>query len=411
MPTSQEKILTFEEARRCVEGHAAKVHTPLVEQVSLLESVCRFLAEDLAADRDLPPFRRATRDGYAVQSADLQEIPAKLKLVGRLKAGDDRAFPPLEPGTCIEIMTGAPAPAGADSVLMVEFTQVEGEDVIAERTTVVGENIVPTGSEARQGQVILKRGIRMGHAQVGLAAAIGKAKIAVYKRPRIAILSTGDEMVELEKQPAIQQIRNSNSYSLAAQVEACGAEAVRLPIAPDDKTRLRSLIQEGSEADLLILSGGVSMGRHDLVEDVLTGLGAEFFFTGALIQPGRPVVFGRGSKGKKYFFGLPGNPISTMVTFELFVRTMVESLAGGRASSLNFANAKLSGPVRTKSGLTRFLPSVLGGDHMNPEVKLIAWQGSGDLAATALANCFLVVPPDRPELAAGELVTVLMMRS
>lgn len=411
MPNQQEKILSFEDARRCVEDHAKEVHTPLMESVPLLESAGRFLAEDLAADRDLPPFPRATREGYAVRSADLANIPSILKLAGHLKAGEDRVFPPLKPGTCIEIMTGAPAPSGADSVVMVEFTRAGDDWVQVEQKTKPGENIVATGSEARRGQVILKRGVRMGHAQIGLAVAVGKAKVGVFRRPRVAILSTGDEIVEVEKSPALYQVRNSNSYSLAAQVEACGGEAVRLPIAPDDKPRLQSLVQEGLEADLLILSGGVSMGKYDLVEDVLRSHGSDFFFTGALIQPGRPVVFGRGRKGKRtFFFGLPGNPISTMVTFELFARTMVEALAGGRSTPLPFASASLSRPVMTKPGLTRFLPAILGGDHVKPKVELIAWQGSGDLPATAKANCFLVVTPDRPELAAGEMVTVLLMR-
>jgi molybdopterin molybdotransferase len=289
--------------------------------------------------------------------------------------------------------------------MMVEYTAEAGDKVRIDRAVRAGENVVPTGSEARRGQVLLKRGTKLGPAQIGIAATVGKEKVVVYRRPRVAILSTGDEVVEVGEQPEVQQIRNSNSYSLAAQVTRAAGEAVQLPIAPDDKVRLRSLIQEGLEADLLLLSGGVSMGKYDLVEQVLSEFGAEFYFTGALIQPGRPVVFGRIKKGKQtYFFGLPGNPVSTMATFDLFAACMVAALAGGQ-SPLRLAIATLAQPVKTKPGLTRFLPAILSGEG---QVALVPWQGSGDMAATARANCYLMVPPERPEMAAGEMVSVVL---
>lgn len=400
-----EKLLNFEEARRCVEGHAAKAAKALVESVELMESAGRVLAEDIAADRDQPPFNRATRDGYALLSADVATVPAELKLAGQIKAGEVWKGAELSRGQCVEIMTGAPMPAGADAVVMVEYTRQAGESVRVERTVAAGENVVPTGSEARRGQVLLTRGTRMSAAQIGVAATVGKEKVRVHRRPRVAILSTGDEVVEVTVSPEIQQIRNSNSYSLAAQVMRAGGDPVQLPIAPDDKARLRSLIQEGLEADLLLLSGGVSMGKYDLVEQVLEEFGAEFFFTGAFIQPGRPIVFGRTKQGKKtYFFGLPGNPVSTLVTFDLFASCMVTGLAGGK-QTLRRALAKLTGPVKTKPGMTRFLPAILNADA---SVQLVPWQGSGDMAATSRANCYLIVPPDRPEMVAGEVVTVLL---
>jgi molybdopterin molybdotransferase len=219
----------------------------------------------------------------------------------------------------------------------------------------------------------------------------------------VAIVATGDELVELDQQPLPQQIRNSNSYSMAAQVTAFGAEPVRLPIARDERSHLEGVIRSALDADLLLLSGGVSMGKYDLVEEVLMDLGAEFFFSGALIQPGKPVVFGR--LPQVPFFGLPGNPVSTMVTFLLFVQPLLGALCGEREPGPRFALARLASEVRVKTGLTRFLPAVLNGEST---VEPVLWQGSGDLAATSRANCYLMVPPDVPYLAAGETVTVLL---
>ena len=196
-----------------------------------------------------------------------------------------------------------------------ESEEKRTEDLVEiQRTVIAGENIVPAGAEAQAGQELLPRGVRLGPAQIALAAAAGKASVKVYRKPRVAILSTGDELVEVAEKPGPSQIRNSNSYSLAALVAECGGEPVQLPIAPDEEGKLTELIQEGLKADMLLLSGGVSMGKFDLVEQALKSLGAKFFFTGALIQPGKPVVFGE--VGAIPFFGLPGNPVSVMVTFE-----------------------------------------------------------------------------------------------
>ena len=251
--------------------------------------------------------------------------------------------------------------------------------------------------------------MRLGSAQIALAAAAGKASIKVYRKPKVAILSTGDELVEVAEKPGPSQIRNSNSYSLAALVAECGGEPVQLPIAPDEEGKLTELIQEGLKADMLLLSGGVSMGKFDLVEQALKTMGAKFFFTGALIQPGKPVVFGE--VGSVPFFGLPGNPVSVMVTFKLFARQMVEALSGAEPERLKSAKAKLRKEFKTKTGLTRFLPARLEGELDDPEIEVVPWQGSGDMLAAAQANCYLVVPPDREKLAKGEMVTVVMQKS
>ena len=409
----QPVILSFEDARRQVEQAASQVHPPEAELCELLHAVGRVLAEAVLADRDFPPFARATRDGYAVRSADVSSLPARLKLVGEIRAGGPPQSLDIQTGQAVEIMTGAPVPAGADAVVMVEYTAHAAGIVEVQRTVAVGENIVPAGAEAKRGEVLLCPGTRLTPAAIAVAGSCGRHQLRVYRRPRVAILSTGDELVDIADEPAPNQIRNSNSYSLAAQVHAAGGVPVVLPIAPDEIERLRHLVQQGLQSDLLLLSGGVSMGKYDLVEQVLSSFGAEFFFTGAHIQPGRPVVFGRAPARPgdlpTSFFGLPGNPVSTMVCFELFARLMLDALAGATPRKMLFTQARLKSDVKVKTGLTRFLPARLSGEFEHTEVELVKWQGSGDMAATARANCYLVVPPDRELLAAGEMVALLLV--
>lgn len=405
-------ILTFEDARHVVEEHAAQLRPHGKELVELLDSAGQVLAEPIAADRNFPPFPRATRDGYAVRAADVAQTPAELEVVGEVKAGGslEPGFQ-LQGGQAVSIMTGAGAPAGADAVVMVEYTVQEGAKVSVNRSVAAGENIVPAGAEAKRGARVLSPGMRMNHAAIAVAASVGRSRLLVYSKPQVAVLSTGDEVVDIDVPPGPQQIRNSNTYSLAAQIRAAGGEPMLLPIAPDEPERLRELIIDGLEADLLLLTGGVSMGKYDLVEQVLTDLKAEFFFTGAQIQPGKPVVFGRvpgdDARGDRYFFGLPGNPVSTMVTFELFARPMVDALSGALPQKLVFLSARLKSEIKTKTGLKRFLPAMLSGEFENAEVELLPWQGSGDMAATARANCYVVIPPDRDKIEAGEWVAVL----
>lgn len=411
----ESSVLTFEEARHLVESHAARLQPKDRELVELTDASGCVLAEAIHADRNFPPFARSARDGYAVQAADLQRPPATLDVVGEIKAGTLPAdLPAVAPGQAAAIMTGASAPPGADAVVMVEYTSLEGKKVTVGQAVSAGANIVPAGAEARRGQRLLVPGMRLNDAAVGLAASVGKSHLLVHARPQVAVLATGDEIVDVDAHPSPSQIRNSNSYSLAVQIQRAGGEATLLPIAPDEKGRLRELIAEGLEADLLLLSGGVSMGRYDLVEPALAEMGAEFFITGVRIQPGKPLVFGRvrgaGSPTGKgtYFFGLPGNPVSTMVTFQLFVQPVIAALAGCTPEKLLFLHAKLRTEIKTKTGLTRFLPAVLLGEFAQAEVELVPWQGSGDIAATARANCYVVIPPDREKIAAGEWVPVLM---
>ena len=412
-PTSL--VLSFEDARRAVEQQAE--FSPLIatESLDILDAAGRVLSEALFADRNLPPFPRSTRDGYAVRASEVADVPATLALIGEIRAGEspEKILTEIGAGQAASIMTGAPVPFGADAVVMVEYTAQQGAQVRINKRVAAGENIVPDGAEARKGSVLVERGQRLNDAAIALAASVGKSRVQVYKRPRVAVLTTGDEIVGIEAAPGPTQIRNSNSYSLAVQIRQAGGEPVLLPIAPDEPGKLRSLIEEGLKADLLLMTGGVSMGRYDLVEQVLEQLKAEFFFTGAKIQPGRPVVFGKSAAGDgrgragTCFFGLPGNPVSTMVTFELFARPMLEALAGRSARKLRFVYARLNSEIRIKPGLTRFLPATLSGEFEDSRVELVPWQGSGDVAATARANCYIVIAPDREFIPGGEFVPIL----
>ena len=407
-----------------MEEQAASLRPCGKELVELLESAGQVLAEPVVADRNFPPFPRATRDGYAVRAADLGQLPATLQVIGEIKAGAAAdAIVKVESGMAATIMTGAPAPPGFDAVVMVEYTSRSGDRVEITKGIAAGDNIVPVGAEAKRGERLLSPGMRLDHSAIAVAASVGRSRLLVYSKPRVAVLATGDELVDIDVPIAPNQIRNSNTYSLAAQIQAAGGEPVLLPIAPDEPERLRELMAEGFEADLLLLSGGVSMGKYDLVEPVLKDFQAEFFFTGAQIQPGRPVVFGRVRCGAgaparegasapsdhKHFFGLPGNPVSTMVTFELFARPLLEALAGMTPRKLIFLHAKSKSEIKTKPGLKRFLPATLSGEFEQAEVELVRWQGSGDIAATARANCYIVIPPDRERIAVGEWVPILVL--
>jgi molybdopterin molybdotransferase len=363
------------------------------------------LARPVSADRDQPPFPRSTRDGYACRAADLASGP--LRVIGQVRAGESWPGGLMGPGEAVEIMTGSGVPAGADCVVMVEHVVLAAGHIsmTGPRELAAGENIVPIGAEARAGDVAIAAGARIGISSIGAAAASGAAEVMVFERPRVAILATGDELVEVTQDPLPYQIRNSNSYSLAAQVAAAGGEAVLFPIVRDDARKTRDAILRAAECDLLLLTGGVSMGKFDFVEEALRAEGAEFFFTGARIQPGKPVVFGK--LPAQYFFGLPGNPISTMVTFALFAAPLLRALGGESDYGAKFSMARLEEEVSVKPGLTRFLPARTDSDFRGARVRRVAWQGSGDLAAAARANAFLVVPETAERLEAGEIVSLL----
>ncbi|MHB1935128.1 MAG: molybdopterin molybdotransferase MoeA [Acidobacteriaceae bacterium] len=439
--------ISFAQASVIVAAQAAIIlaaDAPESQNCNLLSALGRRLAMPLIADRDQPPFHRVTRDGFAIQVRDLT-TGMPLRVIGQLRAGQSwpSGTPPLAAGEAIEIMTGAPLPPGADAVLMVEHAQEVNADSpggsgsqvspsrfvlpLAGRTLAAGENVVPQGREAHRGDVLLEPGSRLGPEQIALAASCGYLSLPVYNKPNVAILATGDELVgpsarphssaptATEEQMSIQpqQIYDSNSHALAALVHQAGCTALRQRPARDRLDDLADCILQGlNTAPLLLLTGGVSMGKFDLVEEVLASMGAEFFFTGVRMQPGKPVVFGRVpasvDRPARYFFGLPGNPVSTMVTFRMFVEPLLAALAGERNWRWNIALAKLAVEFRVKPGLTRFVPAHLDTASSLSDVTPIPTQGSGDLAANARANCYLIVPDDCEVLAAGQIVRVLL---
>jgi molybdopterin molybdotransferase len=405
-----ENILDYPSAAALVREHAARLQAPTRrETLPVLESLGRVLGTPVLADRDQPPFDRSTRDGYAVRTED---IGKPLRVVGQLRAGQPPFAGTIGAGEALEIMTGAPMPAGADAVLMVEHADASPTGISAQagRTLKPGDNVVPAGAEARAGAVILPAGTRLTPMHIGAAVSAGAANVEIYAQPRVAILATGDELVEPGEPLLTHQIRNSNSYSLAAQVMRAGAVPVRLPIVHDNLDALQAAIRQAMEADLILLSGGVSMGKFDFVEQVLAAVDAKFFFTGVRMQPGKPVVFGS-LPLNKYFFGLPGNPVSTMVTFALFAAPLIRALGGEHDPQPVFARARLATDFKHQGGTTRFLPALLNAAWDRAEVTPVPWQGSGDLAATARANCFVIIPPDRQMVAAGSEVGVLLAYS
>ena len=400
-------MLSHEEARRKVIEQVGKMGGPHARaSVSVWDALGLVLAQEVKTDRDYPPFDRSTRDGYAVCSRDVK-AGAQLKCSGEIKAGDT-VTEPLAAGTCVQIMTGAAVPSGADAVIMIEYTQRDGELVRFERAAQAGQNIVPRGSEAQAGQTVLKPGMRLGFAELALAAQVGAVQLQCAKRPQVAILSTGDEVVLIDQQPGPFQIRNSNTVSLAAQVRIAGGEPVVLGNAADRAEDLGEKIERGLKKDALVLTGGVSMGKYDLVESVLKALGAEFFFDAVAIRPGKPAVFAI-CQGKPVF-GLPGNPVSTMVTFQLFVTPAIDLLSGAEGHSLPLVEARLGEALNERPGLAHFLPARIEWRGAEPGVKALKWQGSGDLAALAGANCFLVVPAGREKIATGERVSVWLRK-
>ena len=400
-------MLTYEQARRIVIEQVGKARGPrAAANISIWDALGFVLAEEVKADRDYPPFDRSIRDGYAARAAEAAS-GTTLRCVAEIKAGDT-VTQPLASGTCVQIMTGAAVPSGADAVVMIEFTGRDGDSVRFERAAQPGQNIVPRGSEAKRGEPILSPGMRLGYAELALAAQVGATQLRCASKPRVTILSTGDEVVAIDQDPGAFQIRNSNSVSLAAQVRLAGGEPILLGKAADRIDDLREKISSGLREDVLVLSGGVSMGKYDLVETVLKDLGAEFYFDAVAIRPGKPAVFGK--CGDTFVFGLPGNPVSAMVTFELFVVPAIDLLAGAPARDLPFVEARLGAALNEKPGLTHFLPARVEWRGAKPEVKALPWQGSGDIAALARANCFMMVAADRGQISVGETMPILLRK-
>lgn len=405
MPPQQKPALEFGEARRIVIATVQSLSRARNLQILDLEHAHgRVLAEAIPADRDYPALRRSLRDGFAVKSTN---VPGTLRIRGEVRAGEAEKAA-LESGEALEIMTGAPVPTGADAVVMVEhverLTGSGGQALVKiDRAADLNQFINEQGAEAKKGSTLIPAGTRLDASHVATLAMAGHATVKVEAQPRVAILATGDEIIPVDEQPAPHQIRNSNSYMLAALVRAAGGEATILPVARDTRQALRPLLERGLEHDMLIVTGGVSAGKYDLVKPELRDIGVDFQFERVRVQPGQPTTFGVFEN--KPVFGLPGNPGSTLVTFQLFARAAIQILAGVETPILPLLLAIFEAPFRHKLGLTRFLPARLSDDGQ--KLRHIPWQGSSDVPALARANVFLVADHDRESWDVGDSIRVM----
>ena len=387
------------------------------ETVGLAEAAGRVLREPIFADRDLPPFDRSAVDGYAVRAGDLANGGGRLRVVGEIRAGVmPRA--PVGPGEAAAVMTGAPIPEGADAAIMVEHTVREGPFVrwpagaAASSPTPVraGDRIAPRGAEVRAGTRLLEAGVRLSPAAVGVLATVGKVQVTVGRRPRLTVFSTGDELRHPRTAaPGPAQIRDANSHLLSARARSLGLPVRRLGFVGDDPSRLAEAVARGLEDDVIVVSGGVSMGRHDHVEPVLQAAGVELLITAVAIRPGKPFVFGiRETPRRTAVFGLPGNPVSALTTFEILARPALDRMEGLAAGSRPRLLARLLAPVTGAGPRRAYLPArveVTREGELN--ARPVRSRGSADIAAAGLANAFIEVPESAAAIAAGERVRVV----
>lgn len=377
------------------------------ESVPLSAAAGRILREDVFSDADSPPFDKSIRDGFAVRFEDVAEIPAVLTVIGESRAGA-AADVAVERGQSCEIMTGAPLPPGADSVVMVENTErVSPTSVRILKSSRENEGLLRRAAEARKGDKVLQAGCQIGLAGLGMLASTGKSAVMVSKKPRVAVIATGDELVEVKETPKSGQIRNSNSYTICAQAAEAGAEPVMLGIGRDNLEDLRTKIRRGLEYDVLIVSGGVSMGKYDLVENVFAEFGVEVLFDKIAMKPGKPTVFGH--RGRTYVFGLPGNPVSTIVSFHMFVRPLILFLLKAENTSPVMLEAKLEAPAKCDPERVALVPALVRFDGGQYRIQTAPWKGSSDLAGLARANALIVIPRRSGFLEPGETVQFLIL--
>ena len=384
-------------------------HTPILppEEADLAQAVGRVLAEDVRSDVEMPPFDRAAMDGYAVRAEDADHAPVTLKVVGQVRAGQvsDRR---LGEGEALQIMTGAPVPEGATAVQPVEKTRALSDGKVEILSAVEkGAHIATRGSEGTVGDLVLSQGDTVDPAAVAVLAAVGKARLRVGRRPRVAVLVTGDELVDVWDTPTRGRIRNSNGPAVAAQARWAGAEVRTLGIVPDQADRIAEAVRAGFESDVLVISGGVSEGAYDLVEDVLARFDVGLLFTKVAIKPGAPLVFGR--RGDRLVFGLPGNPVSAQVTFDVFVRAALLRMQGARVVSRPTVEVELLEAVRNKSGRQAHLPAQIRFEAGRILAQPLASMGSADIVAHARANALVVMDAARVRAEAGERAPALLL--
>jgi molybdopterin molybdotransferase len=404
--------LSVTNAQQCI---LEFVDRPDVETVMLEQSLGRVLAEDVHANRDQPPYDVSAMDGYALRSADLAQVPATLEIIEDIKAGD-MPVRVVGAGQCARIMTGAPVPQGADAVIRVEDTQAISENnVQINRTVKSGNDIRRLGENMRNGEVVLAAGTEITPGVIGILATVKCKQLQVYRRPRVAILSTGNELEGMDEPVDPNKIPDSNSYALMSQLQALGIAPVMLGIARDDPSELTEHLQRGLEFDVLLVSGGSSVGVHDYVRPTVEALGVQMKFWRVTMKPGHPLAFGvlqrSGDREKSdaFFFGLPGNPVSSMVCFEEFVAPLLRGMMGHARLYRRTVQARLGHDVKHQPGRTEFVRVMLKNEQGNYQASSTGTQSSGVSLSMARADGLVVVPAESNGMAKGELVTVQLL--
>jgi len=401
-------VLSPAAALRRILDRMAELGPLPAERVPLREALGRALAEDLVAPRSLPPFENSQMDGYALRAADAPRAGARLRVSLEVFAG---AAPGAElaPGTCARIFTGAPLPAGTDSVEMQEQVSRRGSVAVFRRRAEPGRFVRPAGADVREGAVALPRGSLVDPGAIGLAAGLGRSELPVHRRPRVALLTTGTELVPLDRPPGPGEIVDSNSHTLAAAALETGAVPQILPLASDDRASLRAALAAGRGADVLVSTGGVSVGEKDLVRAALQAAGARLDFWQVAIRPGKPVAFGRW--GRMPVFGLPGNPTSAWVTFELFVRPALRALAGLPGSGRLVLPARLARAQEKPRQLTLYLRTRARRSAGEIWLDPLPTQQSGHLTSAVAVDALAVLPAGAARLARGARVQAIMLRA
>jgi molybdopterin molybdotransferase len=397
-------VLTVEEALEQILSRTRVLET---ESLDVTAALGRRLAEPVVSRREIPPWPNSSMDGYAIRAGDTLGGPARLRVVGQVAAG---ALPsrPVDPGETLRIFTGAPLPDGADAVVPQEDVAVEGDHVRVPPDVAKGAFVRPRGEDVRPGDRVLEPGQRLGPAEIGLLATLGHSPVRVHRRPRVAVLSTGNELADLGVEPAPGQIPNTNTYSLMAQSLEAGALPINLGIVPDELGAIEHRVRAGREADVLLSSAGVSVGEFDLVREALTRAGAELHLWQVSMRPGKPITFG--SMGRTLVFGLPGNPVSAMVTFELFVRPALLRMAGSGVLHRPRLSARARSPIPNPGQRRGYLRVRLERRGDGFEAELTGDQGSAILRSMTLADGLAVIPGDTT-IAAGAPVEVILLRA
>ncbi len=378
------------------------------ERIPFQTALHRILAEGLAAGLDIPPFNRAAMDGYALRAADTSQAPVDLRVVGEHRAGSE-IFREILPGQALAITTGSPVPRGADAVQMIEHTQLseDGLSVTVLCSTSPGANVIPQGAEASAGSAVLEAGRVIGPAEIAVLAVFGCTEVSVWRRPRVALLVTGDELVEVEQIPRPGQIRNSNAYSLAGQLRCLGIEPEYMGVVRDDPDELQERVAQCFDRDVIILTGGASVGKYDFVKTILERLGVGILFDRVAMKPGKPTIFAR--QGDTLVFGLPGNPVSSFVTFENFVRPALGRISGMANPDLQRITGMLMRPMTQAPGRTAFLPAIVSRGDGGWTVDPLPWRGSGDIIGFSRCNALVIFPGNRDSMAEGDPVEALLL--